>query len=115
MRLSAWDIVSNIQYDTATNMWGSYWRMPTISEFEELVTKCVWHIVDEKHVKIVGPSGDYIVLYCGPYWTGERMHSFEFGIDVNNNNISYNFFDGNNWSHLNSFCLIRPVMDKNKI
>ncbi len=108
-------ISSNKQYDTATNMWGSCWRIPKISEFEELYTKCNWYIVDEKHIKIVGPSGNYIVLYSGPYWTGERMHSFKFGIDNNKTHISCNFFDLHNLSHLNSFCLIRPVMDKNKI
>lgn len=32
--------------DAATMKWGSAWRMPTVEEFNELVTKCDWFLTD---------------------------------------------------------------------
>ena len=29
-------------YDTATNLWGSYWRMPTKAELQALIDNCTW-------------------------------------------------------------------------
>ena len=107
------DVISgNDRYDTSTNMWGSCWRMPKPSDFEELVSKCEFIIIDEEHVKLKGPNGNYIVLHIGAYWTGERMISFEIWRKSKNNQDIYKFWDRSRWNHLKTFCLIRPVLDK---
>jgi hypothetical protein len=107
------DVISgNERYDTSTNMWGSYWRMPKPSDFEELVSKCEFIIIDEDHVKLKGPNGNYIVLHIGAYWTGERMISFEICRKSKNNQDIYKFWNRSRWNHLKTFCLIRPVLDK---
>ena len=52
-------------YDTATNLWGANWRMPTVSEFEELMKKCKWTWVainDINGYKVTGPNGESIFL-----------------------------------------------------
>lgn len=52
-------------YDTATNLWGAPWRMPTVYEFEELINKCKWTWVTingHNGCKIVGPNGNSIFL-----------------------------------------------------
>lgn len=51
-------------YDTATNLWGSNWRMPTNIEFKALVAKCTWTWTDNYNgTEVVGlictGKGDY--------------------------------------------------------
>ncbi len=36
------DIGGDSRYDTATANWGSGWRLPTESEFQELIDNCTW-------------------------------------------------------------------------
>ena len=103
-------ICGNNIYDTATNLWGSKWRMPTCSEFEELSTKGQWYLLDNNHVQIIGPNGNSIVLCRGEYWTGENMQAYSFNIKPDQ--IQYSILDFNHLNHLNTFCMIRPVMDK---
>ncbi len=64
-------ICGDFQYDTATNLWGTAWRMPTCKEFEELATQCTWELVDNNHARITGPNGTSIVLDNRYHWTGE--------------------------------------------
>ena len=65
------NICGDFQYDTATNLWGTAWRMPTCKEFEELATQCTWELIDNNHVRITGPNGNSIVLDNRYHWTGE--------------------------------------------
>ena len=64
-------ICGDYQYDTATNQWGTAWRMPTCKEFEELATQCTWELVDNNHARLTGPNGNFIVLDNRYHWTGE--------------------------------------------
>lgn len=54
------------QKDAATIHWGEKWRIPTKTEFEELVKKCQWEkclLNNNKHVlKVIGPNGKSITI-----------------------------------------------------
>ena len=59
------DISGNITYDVARKKWGSSWRIPTQSEFEELIDNCelTWTIQNGKRgYKVTGPNGNSIFL-----------------------------------------------------
>jgi len=106
------NICGNDQYDTATNMWGAKWRMPTFSEFHELFTKCQWQRIDDNNIKLIGPNGNCIVLSCGRYWTGEKMVAFTLSIDIPKKRALFSYAELWEKKHLKTLCLIRPVMNK---
>ena len=62
------NIGSNIcgsSYDVARVKWGGNWRMPTLSEVQELCSKCYWQLTEFRGVvglKITGPNGNIIFL-----------------------------------------------------
>lgn len=68
-------------YDTATELWGDKWRMPTKDEFLELIDKCEWKIVKkngEEVALITGPNGNFIYMPNGGYflyWTSSCSSS----------------------------------------
>ena len=45
------DISGDVQYDAATKLWGSSWRIPTKEEFEELIKNCTLKATDIKGYK----------------------------------------------------------------
>lgn len=96
-------------------MWGVGWRMPILSDFEELVTKCEWFKIDNDILRVVGPNGNNILLHVGPYWTGEKMKSYEICRMKENNQLIFKFWDRSTYNHLKTYCIIRPVLDKNKV
>ncbi len=58
-------ISGNAQYDAARNNWGGRWRMPTESEMQELIYKCIWIWTTQNGVsgyKVTGPNGNSIFL-----------------------------------------------------
>lgn len=61
------------KYDTATQIWGSEWRMPTKEEFQELINKCSWKETTKNGVQvylITGPNSNVIYLRrYGDSWT----------------------------------------------
>lgn len=75
--------------DIARTKWGIDWRMPTLSEMEELAEKCEW-IWKETYYEVVGPNGNSIHLpICGYrdgndikytyklyYWAGACKYSY---------------------------------------
>lgn len=64
------DIGGNPQYDVARAKWGDNWRLPTDTEWEELINKCKWTAVtmDNHNVwRITGPNGNSIMLPLGGY------------------------------------------------
>ena len=81
-------------HDTARENWGGTWRMPTITEFEELRKKCKWKWTSQgghKGYKVTGPNGNSIFLPAaslrdgtngvgrgGDYWSS-TLHSSESG------------------------------------
>ena len=93
------DLMNNIQgskYDVAKN-WGGNWRMPSKTEFEELVNKCTWKwitVSGTNGYKIIGSNGMSIFLPAngsyfatekgakagvwGEYWTGTFKNTTNF-------------------------------------
>lgn len=112
-------------YDTATELWGNKWRMPTKDEFEELIKNCDWKKVkknDRWVYLITGPNSNVIYLplrnYSSydtscHYWTSTSSSSSSksYYIDLPNG-------DDNLWYHRpcvyegprSSDMYIRPVM-----
>lgn len=77
------DNISGTQYDVARQKWGGSWRMPTRTEFEELISKCTWTWCQYKGVngcKIVGPNGNSIFLpAAGGYSETTNRYKDVFG------------------------------------
>ena len=69
-------ISGNPQYDTATYMWGSGWRIPTGKEYEELFTKCSWEFIDSDHARLIGPNGNSVIIDNNIHWTGEARFGY---------------------------------------
>lgn len=87
---SCMDISGDIDYDAATLICGEDWRIPTVAEFEELVSNCTWTREKLNGVdgyKVTGPNGNSIFLPAagwrndvneintsthGSYWTSTR-------------------------------------------
>lgn len=67
--------------DAPATSWGGNWRMPTASEFEELLTQCSWEfgtLNDTEGYLVTGPNGNSIFLpvthnTAGFYWTSELV------------------------------------------
>lgn len=60
--------ISGIQeYDVARKSWGATWRMPTSTEFEELINLCQWQWISGLGYKIIGPNGNFIFILAARY------------------------------------------------
>ncbi len=73
------DIGGNAEFDAARANWGGSWRLPTKSEFEELLNNCTWAFVtmgSHNGYKVIGPNGNYIFLPA----SGFRLGSSFYGI-----------------------------------
>ncbi len=65
--------------DAPASSWGGGWRMPTASEFQELIDECTWEwgtYNDMDGYLVTGPNGNSIFLSVndadmGYYWTSE--------------------------------------------
>lgn len=71
--------VLDLEDDVAHVLWGGSWRMPTLTEIEELCEKCSWQWTEINGVggqKVTGPNGNFIFLpaVIGHYFT-EVLHS----------------------------------------
>lgn len=98
--------------DAARWNWGGSWRMPTVTEVEELIKKCTWAWMTRNGHNgyvVIGPSGKSIFLPAagirvdseinkvnleGFYWTNESSSSkeaefMEFGSNYHRKNSSY--------------------------
>lgn len=86
-------------YDTATELWGGKWRMPTKDEFQELIDKCEWKRVmknGEEVALITGPNGNFIYMprtgSVFSYWTSScsssKAYYFEWKASLG---IFYNY------------------------
>ena len=54
--------------DTASELLGHKWRMPTKQEVEELIEKCEWEVIkhpkyNNLQLKITGPNGNHLLWY----------------------------------------------------
>ncbi len=51
--------------DTAKELWGNYWTVPSASDFEELMNQCTWTTTTRNGIKgseVQGPNGNTIFL-----------------------------------------------------
>ena len=68
--VSMTDISGNPQYDAATANWGEDWRMPTVTEIEELYNNCIWKWMTLNGINgmcVTGPNGNSIFLPAAAY------------------------------------------------
>lgn len=59
------DSIGGTSYDIVRAKWGGKWRLPSMSEFNELYSKCTWTYTSQNGVngiKITGPNGNSIFL-----------------------------------------------------
>lgn len=117
--------ISATQYDAATVLWQDTWRMPTITEVEELATQCTWTWTSVNGIngyRITGPSGQSLFLPAagqmreqavnvgstGYYWTGTLSAEYTTAAY----NLNFTGYSGR-WSanRAYGFC-IRPVCDR---
>lgn len=71
------DNISGTKYDVARAKWGGSWRMPTLTEFDELDSKCQWEWVTYKDVngyKVTGPNGNSIFFPASGFHLGEVVN-----------------------------------------
>ena len=64
------DISGSAQYDAATAKWGVSWRMPTASDFRELINNCKWTWITFNGVdgyEVRGKNNNYIFLPAAGY------------------------------------------------
>lgn len=69
-----WDFSGVERYDAARANWGGSWRMPTRSEFEELIDNCTWtftSIGGNSGYIVEGPNGNTIFLPAAGYLNGQ--------------------------------------------
>lgn len=82
-------------YDTAAQIWGSKWRMPTKDEFQELIDKCTWKNTKKNGVNvflITGPNSNVIYLpYSSDvdYWSSSSSSAYSYYL---------NFYSTHSWS-----------------
>ncbi len=69
--------ISGTSYDVAHVKWGGSWRMPTLSEIQELCNKCSWQWTTVNGVsgqKVTGPNGNSIFLPAAGYRNGTEVY-----------------------------------------
>lgn len=63
--------ISGTEYDVAHEKWGGNWRMPTVDDFDELISNCTWELTTVNEVNgysVKGNNGNSIFLpNCGSY------------------------------------------------
>lgn len=88
------DIGGNSSRDAARANWGGNWRMPTMSELEELQNNCTWTWTtqnDHKGCKVTGPNGQSIFLPAAGCRYGDLL--------------SFERKNGNYWSSTHDDCI----------
>lgn len=117
--------ISGTERDAATILWQDLWRMPTITEVEELTSLCTWTWTSQNGVngyKVTGPSGQSIFMPAagqwrdkavnvgstGYYWTGTLSDDYPSAAY----NLNFSGYNGR-WSanRTYGFC-IRAVCEK---
>ena len=65
--------ISGTIYDVAKVKWGGKWRVATQSEFQELISACIWTWEERNGYygyKVIGPNGNSIFLPTTGYRIG---------------------------------------------
>lgn len=67
------DICGDPNYDAATYLLGSNWRLPSYTELKELEDNCSYTLTTQNGVygmRFVGPNGNVLFLPAAGYWNG---------------------------------------------
>lgn len=125
--------ISGTEYDIARTEWGGAWRMPTVDEWYELITKCDWNLNSPSFAEVKG-NGNTMLLPCAGarigtnYMTYDKLWpSWDYwsaNIDgKDKDNANYMFFVFDDKSHHKPQIgsspryygqSVRPVKDKKK-
>lgn len=65
--------------DVVRKKWGASWRMPTKSEFQELIDECKCEWVNEagkQGYKFIGPNGNSLFLSAAGLYKGDSPEGF---------------------------------------
>lgn len=54
----------------AAEKWGGGWRLPSMSEFQELIDKCSWEVKDTGTVKVTARNGNVLYFKLKGYAAG---------------------------------------------
>ena len=125
------DISGNSEYDAARAKWGASWRIPTKTEFEELLSYCDLEMTERNGVSgclVTGSNGNQIFLPAtgykngessmmsgsnGDYWSSTpesgRHDAYHFYFDVYNDNGSHTMSSYNRYYGRS----VRAVSDRN--
>lgn len=113
-------------YDAATANWGDNWRMPTLTEMNELINNCTWRWTTENGVygrKVTGPNGNSIFLPAagcrngeslrvagsrGGYWSATPYSYSDLAYDLGFSSDDYVWYGGDTRSIGRS---VRPVSE----
>lgn len=80
------DIAGSAQYDAARALWGGTWRMPMLSDFEELIENCTfeWTSIGRRSgLKVTSKTnGNYIFLPASGGFESSK-DSYGFAYDIN--------------------------------
>lgn len=120
------DIGSNPRYDVARALWGGSWRLPTRSEWRELIAECTWiwmTMEDMRGYCVVGPNDNSIFLPTagwrdgsslndagsyGDYWSStpdESLPDIAYGLDFNSG------YHDVGWYYRSYGFSVRPVLE----
>lgn len=82
--------------DAAASLWSNGWRMPTLEELQELVSKCKWEWIDHFFYKgyiVTGPNGNSIFLPTTGFQSGNQVeyssNGYYWTSDLNFEDSSY--------------------------
>ena len=119
--------ISGTSYDVAHVKWSGSWRMPTLSETQELCNKCSWQWTEVNGIKgqkVTGPNGNSIFLPAagirvgtevdrrgsnGLYWSGTLYKACSdgaYGLDFGSDDHGWGYYDFRAYGHT-----VRPVTE----
>lgn len=119
------DISGNVEYDIATTLWKSPWRIPTAVEVQELLDVCEWQWIRQGNINgyiVIGPNKNSIFLpaagfYYGYYATQVNNMCFYWTStpSVNDNRNSEYLYGDKEIRYISLYnrcvgCSIRPVV-----
>ena len=61
------------------NGWKGNWRLPTVTEFTELLNRCKWIWNSQGYYKVVGPNGNSIILPAAGFRNGKTLNDVNEG------------------------------------
>lgn len=119
--------------DVAVQRWGDKWRMPTITEWNELINQCTWSETTKNGVKGYNVTGNGNTIFLplsglinddgktfeneqGEYWTSECVvnntnnYTDAYGATLTPNSNPHYFISGSNERYIGH--TVRPVYDE---